>query len=232
MCDRLDQSRIRQSRELQINQRWFGVKADPISDKNGDFTGTVQIFTDITERKLVEAGRTELLQREQAAREQAEANSRMKDEFLAIVSHELRSPLNAMLGWAKLLRTRKLEDSVRDRAWETIERNALLQVRMIEDLLDISRIIRGTIRLIARPIQLTIPIKSAIETVSLAAQAKAIQVITKFEPTIGMVSADSDRIQQVIWSLLSNAIKFTPSSGSIEVQLSIVDSATSPVAQI
>ncbi len=217
--DRLDLTR-RQSQEIQINQRWFEVKVDPILNKSG-VTGTVQIFTDITER-------TQLLQREQSAREQAEANSRMKDEFLAIVSHELRSPLNAILGWARLMRTRVLEDSVRDRAIETIERNALLQVQMIEDLLDISRIIRGTIRLIARPIQLKIPIEAAIETVLLAAQAKKIQIVTNFEPTIGMVSADSDRTQQVIWNLLSNAIKFTPSGGSIEVRLSMIP----PVAQI
>ncbi len=231
LCDFIDRSRICHSRELQINQRWFGVKADPILDKEGDFTGTVQIFTDITDRKLAEAARTELLQREQAAREQAEANSRMKDEFLAIVSHELRSPLNAMLGWARLMRTRKLEESVRSRAIETIERNALLQVQMIEDLLDISRIIRGTIRLIARPIQLEAPIEAAIETVLLAAQAKTIQVVKAFEPTIGMVSADCDRLQQVIWNLLSNAIKFTPPGGSVEVRLSVTDRA-SPCAQI
>ena len=217
--DRLDPTR-RQSQEIKINQRWFEVKVDPILSKSG-VTGTVQVFTDITER-------TELLQREQAAREQAEANSRMKDEFLAIVSHELRSPLNAILGWARLMRTRILEDSVRDRAIETIERNALLQVQMIEDLLDISRIIRGTIRLIARPIQLKVPIEEAIETVLLAASAKNIQIVTNFEPTIGMVSADSDRTQQVIWNLLSNAIKFTPSGGTIEVRLSVI----SPVAQI
>jgi PAS domain S-box-containing protein len=219
MGDRLDFTR-RQSQEIQINQRWFEVKVDPILSKSG-VTGTVQIFTDITER-------TELLQREQAAREQAEANSRMKDEFLAIVSHELRSPLNAILGWARLMRTRILEASVRDRAIETIERNALLQVQMIEDLLDISRIIRGTIRLIARPIQLKVPIEAAIETVLLAASAKNIQIVTNFEPTIGMVSADSDRTQQVIWNLLSNAIKFTPSGGTIEVRLSVIP----PVAQI
>ena len=217
--DRLDLTR-RQSQEIKINQRWFEVKVDPILSKSG-VTGTVQIFTDITER-------TELLQREQAAREQAEANSRMKDEFLAIVSHELRSPLNAILGWARLMRTRVLADSVRDRAIETIERNALLQVQMIEDLLDISRIIRGTIRLTACPIQLKVPIEAAIETVLLAAQAKKIQIITNFEPTIGMVSADSDRTQQVIWNLLSNAIKFTPSGGTIEVRLSVISS----VAQI
>ena len=216
---RLDLTR-RQSQEIKINQRWFEVKVDPILSKSG-VTGTVQVFTDITER-------TELLQREQAAREQAEANSRMKDEFLAIVSHELRSPLNAILGWARLMRRRVLADSVRDRAIETIERNALLQVQMIEDLLDISRIIRGTIRLTACPIQLKVPIEAAIETVLLAAQAKKIQIITNFEPTIGMVSADSDRTQQVIWNLLSNAIKFTPSGGTIEVRLSVI----SPVAQI
>jgi PAS domain S-box-containing protein len=227
LCDRLS-PQVCQSVELQIDRYWYGVKADPILGENGDVTGTVQIFTNITERKLAEARRTELWQREQAAREQAEANSRMKDEFLAIVSHELRSPLNAMLGWAKLLRTRKLEDSVRDRAMETIERNALLQVQMIEDLLDISRIIRGTIRLIARPIHLKVPIEAAMETVLLAAQAKTIQLITNFEPTIGMVSADSDRLQQVIWNLLSNAIKFTPIGGSIEVRLAVI----SPVAQI
>lgn len=232
LCDRLYQSKSPQSKEIQINQRWFGVKADPIFSKNGDFTGTVQIFTDITERKLAEARRTELLLREQAAREQAEANSRMKDEFLAIVSHELRSPLNAMLGWARLMRTRVLEDSVRDRAIETIERNALLQVQMIEDLLDISRIIRGTIRLTARLIELRVPIESAIETVLLAAQAKTIQIVTNFAPTVGMVSADSDRTQQVIWNLLSNAIKFTPPGGLIEVRLSLCDRPISPVARI
>ncbi len=232
LCDRLYQSKSPQSKEIQINQRWFEVKADPIFSKNGDFTGTVQIFTDVTERKLAEARRTELLLREQAAREQAEANSRMKDEFLAIVSHELRSPLNAMLGWARLMRTRVLEDSVRDRAIETIERNALLQVQMIEDLLDISRIIRGTIRLTARPIELRVPIESAIETVLLAAQAKTIQIVTNFAPTVGMVSADSDRTQQVIWNLLSNAIKFTPPGGLIEVRLSLCDRPISPVAQI
>lgn len=220
LCDR---ARDRQSRELQIDRRWFGVKTDPILGENGDFTGVVQIFTDITDRKLAESDRAELLQREQAAREQAEANSRMKDEFLAIVSHELRSPLNAMLGWARLLRTRKLEQSVRDRAMETIERNALLQVQMIEDLLDISRIIRGTIRLMARPIQLKVPIEAAIETVLLAAQAKELLILTSFAPTIGLVSADSDRTQQVIWNLLSNAIKFTPPGGSIEVRLAVVE---------
>ncbi|MBW4665154.1 MAG: response regulator [Chroococcus sp. CMT-3BRIN-NPC107] len=230
LCDRIYQSK-RQSHEIQINRRWFGVKVDPILGVKGDFTGTVQILTDITERKLAEAARTELLQRERATREQAEANSRMKDEFLAIVSHELRSPLNAILGWSKLLRTRKLDESVRDRAMETIERNALLQVQMIEDLLDISRIIRGTIRLSACPIELKIPIEAAIQTVLLAAQAKEIQLTTAFDPTIGMVSADSDRLQQVIWNLLSNAIKFTPPGGSIEVRLSVTSSA-SPVAQI
>ncbi len=230
--DRIHQSRICQSRELQISQRWYGVKTDPILDVKGDFTGTVQIFTDITDLKLAEAARTELLEREQAAREQAEANSHMKDEFLAIVSHELRSPLNAILGWARLLRTRKLEESVRSRAIETIERNALLQVQMIEDLLDISRIIRGTIRLVARPIQLKIPIEAAIETVLLAAQAKEISVITAFDPTMGMVLADSDRTQQVIWNLLSNAIKFTPPGGSIEVRLSAINSGACAQIQI
>ncbi len=231
LCDRAIDKSDRQSRELQIDRRWFGVKTDPILSENGDFTGVVQIFTDITVRKLAESERAELLQREQAAREQAEANSRMKDEFLAIVSHELRSPLNAMLGWARLLRTRKLEPSVRDRAMETIERNALLQVQMIEDLLDISRIIRGTIRLVARPIQLKVPIESAIETVVLAAQAKELLLLTSFAPTIGMVSADSDRLQQVIWNLLSNAIKFTAPGGSIEVRLAVIE-RTSSVAQI
>lgn len=174
--------------------------------------------------RQAEAERAELLRREQAAREQAEAASRMKDEFLAIVSHELRSPLNAMLGWARLLRTRKFDEATRDRALETIERNAALQKQLIEDLLDISSIIRGKLRLNIRPVQLVNPIEAAIDTVRLAAEAKAIRIESVLDPTTGAVSGDSDRLQQVVWNLLSNAIKFTPSGGCVKVRLDELDS--------
>lgn len=174
--------------------------------------------------RQAEAKYTELLCKEQAARKQAEAANRMKDEFLAVVSHELRSPLNAMLGWARLLRTRKLDEAKRDRALETIERNAMLQTKLIEDLLDISRIIQGKLRLNIRPVQLVIPIEAAIDTVCLAAEAKAIRIACVLDTTVGLVLGDSDRLQQILWNLLSNAIKFTPLGGCVEIQLKQLDS--------
>lgn len=158
-------------------------------------------------------------QLQQQAEDLASAN-RMKDEFLAVLSHELRTPLNSMLGWAKLLRTRNFDAATTTRALEIIERNAVAQAQLIEDILDVSRIIRGNLSLQLRPINLVTVIEAAIDTVRSTADAKEIQIQFPISAFVGQVAGDSDRLQQVIWNLLSNAIKFTPKGGSVEVRLS------------
>ncbi|MCY7323123.1 MAG: GAF domain-containing sensor histidine kinase [Phormidesmis sp. CAN_BIN36] len=178
----------------------------------------LRIATEL-ERQQTEENRTQLLAREQQARAQAETANRMKDQFLAVLSHELRTPLNPILGWAKLLRSRSFDPAKTEKALETIERNALLQTQLIDDLLDISRIVQGKLSLTIADIDLTVTIRSAIDTLQLAAQAKTIAV--EFEsPSLSVwVSGDTNRLQQVIWNLLSNAIKFTPAGGQIVVDL-------------
>ena len=163
--------------------------------------------------------RSQLYEAEQQARADAETANRIKDEFLAVLSHELRSPLNPILGWTRLLRTRKFDEQATNRALETIERNALLQTQLIEDLLDVSRILRGKMMLNVAPVNLATTIEAALETVQLAAEAKGIQIQTIFPPNVGLVSGDSARLQQVIWNLLSNAVKFTPKGGRVEVRV-------------
>ncbi|MBD2001557.1 response regulator [Oculatella sp. FACHB-28] len=175
------------------------------------------------ERDQMEQEREKLLQRERIAREVAEAANRTKDEFLAVLSHELRSPLNPILGWSRLLLSGKLDETRAKQALTTIERNAKLQSELIEDLLDISRILRGKLSLTVRPVNLASVIQAAIETIQLAAEAKSIQIETRLNPKVGLVSGDSTRLQQVVWNLLSNAVKFTPEGGRVEVRLTQVD---------
>jgi len=163
--------------------------------------------------------RSQLYEAEQQARADAEAANRIKDEFLAVLSHELRSPLNPILGWTRLLRTRKFDEQATNRALETIERNATLQTKLIEDLLDVSRILRGKMVLSVSPVNLATTIEAALETVWLAAEAKGIEIKTSLAPNVGLVSADSARLQQVVWNLLSNAVKFTPSGGRVEIHV-------------
>jgi PAS domain S-box-containing protein len=151
--------------------------------------------------------------------EQLEQANRLKDEFLAILSHELRSPLNSILGWAKLLRTRNFDEATTARAIETIERNAALQTQLVEDLLDVSRILQGKFSLNISPTNLASTIDAAIETMHLAAQAKSIQVECFIDSDVGLVAGDPNRLQQVVWNLLSNAIKFTPPGGTVMVSL-------------
>ncbi|MBN3873359.1 PAS domain S-box protein [Nostoc sp. JL33] len=179
----------------------------------------VAFVLDITERKLVEKECAYLLQREQTARQQAEIANKIKDEFLAVLSHELRTPLNPILGWSKMLRTRKFDQKTTNHALETIERNAKLQTQLIEDLLDVSRILQGKLNLNICPVNLVMVVEAALETVKLAAQAKSIQIQTIFDPTLGQVMGDSNRLQQVLWNLLSNAVKFTPAGGRVEIRL-------------
>ncbi len=216
----------RQVLEFQSKGRWFAKIFDPVLDGHGTLTGAVFILSDITERKRAEA----LLQEQndrlnrlmvslQQQTEQAQQANRIKDEFLAVLSHELRSPLNPILGWARILQTSHQDAAKTQYALETIERNAKLQAQLIEDLLDVSRILQGKLSLNTVPVGLTFTIKAALETVRLAAEAKSIQIQTIFESNVGPVLGDSSRLQQVVWNLLSNSIKFTSQGGRVEVRL-------------
>ncbi|HEX5081807.1 MAG TPA: ATP-binding protein [Blastocatellia bacterium] len=178
---------------------------------------------EITQRKQAEEEQTRRI-REESARAEAEAANRAKDEFLAMVSHELRSPLNAMFGWARLLHDGKLNEATVMHAGEVIERNARSQAQLIEDLLDISRIVAGNLRLDLHEIDLATVIEAAVEDVSPAAEAKAIQIQTSLDPAAGPVLGDRCRLKQVVWNLLSNAVKFTPQGGSVDVRLARAES--------
>jgi PAS domain S-box-containing protein len=166
-----------------------------------------------------EEERARLLAREQVLRVEAEQANRLKDEFLATISHELRTPLNAILGWASMLRDGKLDDELATRALEIIERNGKSQAKIIEDLLDISRIITGKLRLNVQPVELSSVIDAALDVVRPAAAAKEIRLQARLDPQAGPVSGDPERLQQVVWNLLSNAVKFTPKDGHVRVSL-------------
>src|SRR2546426_5027903 len=177
------------------------------------------IARDIRERRRIEAERAELLAREQAARAEAELANRAKDEFLATLSHELRTPPSAILIWARLLRSGRLEAEAKTRALEVIERNTKLQARLIEDLLEVSRIIAGKLRLDLAPVDLAATVESAIDAVRAAADAKEITVHCELDRNIGPMRGDRSRLQQVVWNLVANAIKFTPNGGRVAVRL-------------
>ena len=168
--------------------------------------------------------REALLVREQAARREAETASQAKDEFLSLLSHELRTPLNAILGWVRLLGSGALDAEGEERAVETIDRNARLQARLIEDMLDVSRIISGKLRLDAQAVDLTTVIHAAVDTLRPAADARRIRVQVALDFGAGQVWGDPVRLQQVVWNLLSNAIKFTPKGGRVQIQLARVNS--------
>jgi PAS domain S-box-containing protein len=205
------------------SQVTLSVSAAPLYNDHSHVTAILLILQDITERQQAEAEREQLLAREQRARQQAETANRIKDEFLAVLSHELRSPLNPILGWSKLLQQGRLNDQATRRALDTIERNARLQAQLIDDLLDVSRILRGKLGLNVRPTNLVPVIESALETVRLAAEAKQIQLQTRVHLTDSKILGDSTRLQQIVWNLLSNAVKFTPGGGQVEVILDSVD---------
>ena len=215
-----------------------GWLAAPLTSSNGKNIGLIQL-SDKYEGEFTQEDESILVQLAQMASaaidnarlyEESQQANRLKDEFLAVLSHELRSPLNPILGWSKLLRTRKLDEKTTDRALETIERSAQVQTQLIEDLLDVSRILQGKLSLNVCPVDLTSTIRAAMETVHLAAQAKSIQIQTRLEPDVGQVSGDPSRLQQVVWNLLSNAVKFTPARGRVEVRLSVVSRQSSVVS--
>ena len=174
---------------------------------------------EIAERKEAEERLKDSLIREQIARSEAETANRMKDEFLATVSHELRTPLNAIIGWSHMLRKARLDEAMVARALETIDRNAKSQAQLVEDILDVSRMITGKLHLDMEPVDVASVINAAIDAVQLAAESKGIQLKVTLNPSARHTFGDSSRLQQVVWNLLSNAIKFTPSGGRIEVRL-------------
>ncbi|MBD2095945.1 response regulator [Trichocoleus sp. FACHB-591] len=193
-------------------QRWLAARGRVEYAADGKPLAFPGALADITERKRI-------LQQEQAAREEAEQANRIKDEFLAVLSHELRSPLNPILGWARLLQNGKLDATRQAEALATIERNAKLQSQLIEDLLDISRIMQGKLTLMVAPVSLAFVISAALETVQLAVDAKNIAVVLDFDPDIALICGDAARLQQVVWNLLTNAVKFTPNGGKVTVEL-------------
>ena len=176
------------------------------------------------ERTGGEAEREQLLLREQQARAAAEAANRAKDEFLAVLSHELRTPLNAVYGWARMLQGGQLRDEAAERAIDVIVRNANAQVQLIDDLLDVSRVVSGKLRLDVRPVDLKTVIDAALEAVRPAAEAKTIRLQSVLDPRAGPVTGDPGRLQQIIWNLVMNAVKFTPKGGRIQVHLQRVNS--------
>ena len=179
---------------------------------------------DISDRKRGEEERRLLLESTKAARAEADKANSIKDEFLTTVSHELRTPLTSILGWSNLLTTGNLDEQASKRALETIARNARAQRRLIDDLLDLSRIITGKLRLDVRRVKLAQMIEAVIEGVRPAADSRNIHLQAALDPRVSPMSGDPDRLQQIIWNLLSNAIKFTPKGGRVQVRLELIDS--------
>jgi two-component system CheB/CheR fusion protein len=201
-----------------VGWRTMLLNARRVLSSNGQPALILLAMDDVTETKRAEASRAALAD-EKAARAEAEAASRAKDQFLAVVSHELRTPLNAMLGWIRMLRTQTMDQATIGRALEVIERNTKLQARFIEDLLDVSRILAGKLSLDLRPIMVAPAVKAALATMQGTADAKGVRLESTLDETAGPVRSDPARLQQVVWNLVSNAIKFTPSGGRVEVRL-------------
>jgi two-component system, chemotaxis family, CheB/CheR fusion protein len=203
----------------QKTMRFNARKMPQIEDKQM----ILLMIEDITRLKQWEAERIHLLTQEQLARTAAETANRAKDEFLSVLSHELRNPLNALLGWSQLLRTHQLDEDRINQGLEAIERSAKVQSELIEDLLDISRITSGSLRLNLELIELIPVVEAAIYVVRLSAESKNIQIESRLEPSTRRILGDSGRLQQVFGNLLSNAVKFTPSGGRIEIVLEYLD---------
>ncbi|WP_088892119.1 hybrid sensor histidine kinase/response regulator [Leptolyngbya ohadii] len=187
----------------------------------------VAFVLDIRDQKRLEQERESLLQASQTARDQAESANRTKDDFLAIVSHELRAPLNVILGWVRLLQTQNLDAATADNALQTIERNAQTQSRLIEDLLDVSRMMRGNLRLSVAPVNFPPLVEAIVSNLRLSAAAKSLQLECQIDPATGTILGDSSRLQQIISNLLTNAIKFTPEGGRVEVRVQRVEGGMS-----
>jgi PAS domain S-box-containing protein len=203
---------------------WVEGHSSVILDEQGRSVGMRGVTLDITGRKQLEQERAALLQRERNARADAVAANRVKDDFLATLSHELRTPLNAILGYARMLRNGAIDRERQARALEIVERNASALSRMVADVLDVSRIVAGKMHLDLQPLDLPRVVEDAISTIRPAADAKGVRLQTVMDAEAGPVVGDGDRLQQVIWNLLSNAVRFTPRDGLVQVQLRRIDS--------
>lgn len=195
-------------------RQWFLLSATPLPEEIG---GAVVLRLNITTHVLAEEERARLLEREQEAHARAEEVIRLKDEFLATASHELRAPLHAIMGWTKLLRAGTLSPEEADRALETVERAALAQSQIVSDLLDMSRVITGKLKLNVRPFDPLPAIKAAVDTVRPAAAAKGVSIEMNFGALAGEIAGDPDRLQQIVWNIVSNAVKFTPRGGKVSL---------------
>src|SRR5215213_76783 len=214
------------------------LSVSPVRDSHGRIVGVSKIARNITHRKRTEralqesearlrkiaAEREQLLESERAARSETERLSHVKDEFLATLSHELRTPLNAIQGWTTLLRKSDLNDEDRARGLETIERNVRAQTQIVNDLLDMNRILSGKLHLDVKPVDIADVIHSAIDAMRPSADAKRVRIIPMLDARIGLARGDPNRLQQVLWNLLTNAMKFTPSHGQIQIILQRVGS--------
>ena len=194
-----------------------------LKDNRGKLVSILSLVLDVTARQSAEEERAAALIRERDARRHAEEADRLKDEFLATLSHELRTPLTSILGWASMIRNGEVEGSSATRAIETIERNARSQARLIDDLLDVSRIITGNLRLDLHPLNLAPIVDAALDALRPTADAKGIRLQTRFFPEECLVKGDPNRLRQVIWNLLSNAIKFTQRGGGVNIDLDCVE---------
>jgi PAS domain S-box-containing protein len=199
--------------------RWYEMDIHPLADGGLAFFGR-----DITQRKQAEAEREELLEKERSARAESERAARLKDDFLATLSHELRTPLNAIMGWTHLVRMAVSNPEQVLRGVEIIERNAKVQAQLVADLLDLSRIVTGKMRLNVQRLHLPAVVEAAVEAVRPAAEARGIHLHCVIEPIAQQIHGDAARIQQILWNLLSNAVKFTPEGGRVQVVLARVDS--------
>jgi len=209
---------------------WVSGSLNSLKDEAGNLIGYVKVARDATGRKRAEETlrraeeeRKVALERERIARSESEDASRSKDEFIALVSHELRSPLNAILGWTRILRQGRPDEELYQRATEIIERSARMQSQLIEDLMDTARIVRGKLKLEVQPVNLVTVIEKAMDVVRPAAYAKGITLDSRLDQDAGQITGDPDRLQQVIWNLLSNAVKFTDEGGCVEITLGRVD---------
>ncbi len=218
--DHFETERIRHNGErIQVS-----MSVSPIKDATGRVLGAANIARDVTAKKALEADRERLLTQAQTAQAEAEAANRAKDMFLATISHELRTPLSPILAWARMLREERLDDEKARHALAAIERNARSQGQLVDDLLDVSRIVAGKLRLEVRPVELAPIIQAAVEVVRPAADAKSIRLHVVLDTETGHIAGDPDRLQQVLWNLLSNAVKFTPKGGRVQIVLERVNS--------
>src|SRR4029453_19126850 len=199
------------------DERYLDVSCYPVGIPDDPFFSVASVVYEVTDRRRAEAEREALLHATESARAEAELASRAKDEFLAVLSHELRAPLQGVMGWVSLLRDGRLDAGQQSRAVQAIERSTHLQTQLINDLLDVSRIISGKLTLDSRPLDVTTAVRDAVEQVRPSAEARGISLETDIVDC-GIMLGDSDRVQQVLGNLLSNALKFTPQGGTITVR--------------